>query len=203
MAVLEGRPALLALTAVLLLACPAAWAQVGQEIPMQQKGGEEIPSGLGEEVPSQASEVVPAVLLPPGVEAGGLLGPLGDLKSGGGAGFESGYGGYDTTLTPPATGGDQWDLGSALFYGNAEAFTQAVLAAGGLAGSAAASTMPVPFSGSNVPCPALLQAPNLPPSPSRAACSSPPPRSPPCSRAWLGPNLGPAQWPGLPLLGGR
>jgi hypothetical protein len=181
------HPALLAALYAVCL-CPKAYASVGKDIP-------------SERLFVAAAPVQEASVGAPTAEGTGALGPLGDLKSGG-AGEEipqlgsvgnvrsGGGGGLEATTgtamepgtplgggtTPPAVGGTEVDLVSALFNGDAGAFTAAVLASGafGAVPCCWANTVTMTRHASLVTLVAYcMQAPALPRLPSRAACSCP------------------------------
>lgn len=132
-----------ALLLALALALPISWAHIGEEIPQAQELAVALPapapedllgrkSGGGGGGLSSAAYTVsegpgPAPAPAPAPSGGGLgLGAGGGLGGGLGAGSSGGT----TDVTTPASGGSEFDLVGTLFNGNAQAFTQAVLASG-------------------------------------------------------------------------
>lgn len=126
----------------------------------------------------------------------------GNLGSGGAAGAAG--------ATPPAVGGSEYDLVGALFNGNAQAFTQAVLASGLWVEKVDEDAL-VEARGSGMrrvqcrprPEPADLPAPTPPPQAPRPrqspspACSTFRTQRPSrrCGRRWRGLSRGRARWP--------
>ncbi len=135
--------------ALLALALPLSSGHIGEEIPQQHARAEPSPalatapapaleavlgrkSGGGALLPSRSVAPGPSVGLPsvpaPAPEAGlAVLGAGSSLGSGTGTEASSG-----ADVTMPAAGGSEFDLTGTLFAGNAQAFTQAVLASGEL-----------------------------------------------------------------------
>lgn len=139
--------AFLLATALLALALPLSRAHVGGPAP-QRLSREQATPGCSLSLAAPAPGPAPEALLgrkggqsggpaqegaglpsapAPDAAAAGLTGLGAGTSLGGEAGVDSSSG---TDVTMPATGGSEFDLTGTLFNGNAQAFTQAVLASG-------------------------------------------------------------------------